>query len=451
MDALDKGLVWIPGNGLSPMNYEDNTYHFRQDSSFLYYAGIDLPDLSLLIDLEEGRTYLCGDDRSSTMVIWMGPQPLISEYAERVDIGHTLSAAQLKAKITNAVSQNRTVHYLPPYRGHKIIQMAEWLERDVHAVIDGASRPLIDAVIQQRSMKEDVEIEQMEIALGYTKEMHLEVLYETKPGISESVLVGHVMMIAHKYDVELAYPAIITKNGQTLHNHLHHNILKNGQLVLGDFGAESPMHYAADITRTWPVSGTFTPQQRDIYELVLSTEMAAIDALKPGVPYRDVHLLSAKLIATGLTDLGIMKGDPDSAVEAGAHALFFPHGVGHMVGMDVHDMEDFDENIFGYDDEIKRSTQFGLSALRFGVSPKPGMVLTVEPGIYFIPELIKLWAGEQKHRDFINYDKLDSYNDFGGVRIEDNCLLTESGNRVLGPGIPKKVADVEFLMSANRS
>ena len=247
----------------------------------------------------------------------------------------------------------------------------------------------------------------------------------------------------------MAYPIILTVNGQTLHNHFHGNELKAGQLVLGDFGAESGMHYAGDITRTFPVNKTFTNKQKEIYQIVLDTENTAIQSLKPGITYREIHLNASKQMAEGLKSLGLMKGDINEAVEAGAHGLFFPHGLGHQIGLDVHDMEDLGEQYVGYREGIERSTQFGLKSLRMGKELKEGMVLTVEPGLYFIPELIDMWQKENKFSDFINYEKVNEYRDFSGIRIEDNCLITAEGQEVLGPPIPKTVEEVETLRSGN--
>ncbi|NND34298.1 MAG: aminopeptidase P family protein [Saprospiraceae bacterium] len=448
--GMKSGLIWILGNDESPKNYEDNTYHFRQDSNFLYFAGISLPGLSLLIDIDAGKTYLCGDDRSVEMVVWMGPLPGINELGQQVGIAHTLSTQQLQDKLKEAADKDRTVHYLPPYRGLSKIKLAKYLQKSIAEVERHISLELIKSVIRQRSVKESQELEEMDKALTITRDMHLEVMYEAKPGVAESTLVSYLMSAAHKQGVDTAYPVILTKDGQTLHNHDHHHVLEAGQLLLGDFGAESPMFYAGDITRTLPVSGSFTPLQKSIYELVLAGQNTAIAMLEPGRSYRDIHLACALTMASGLKDLGLMQGDMEDAVNQGAHALFFPHGLGHMIGLDVHDMEDLGEDLVGYDTDIGRSKQFGLRSLRYGKNLHEGLVLTVEPGLYFIPQLIGLWSSEKKHVDFINYSALSKFQDFGGIRIEDNYVITSGGSRLLGPPIPKKVEEVEFLMAANR-
>ena len=444
-------LIWIAGNAESPKNYLDNTYHFRQNSNFLYYAGVDRPDFSLLIDLDKDRTYLCATDRSVEEVVWMGEVPTVNELAKMVGIDQTMSEKALH-EVLNAANENgRKVHYLPPYRGYSIIGISNVLGIPVGSVVQQASPTLVQAVISQRSIKEPQEIEQMEDALKITRDMHLEVMYETRAGMKESELVGYLMRIVHQNDVDTAYPVILSINGEILHNHNHDNVLEDGYLLLGDFGAESKMHYAGDITRTLPVSGRFSGRQLEIYELVLAGQKAAIQMLAPGISYQKIHLDTAKVIAQGLMDLGIMKGDLEDAVRQGAHALFFPHGLGHMIGLDVHDMEDLDDNLVGYDADTIRSTQFGLRALRMGRTLEIGHVVTVEPGLYFIPALIKQWSEEGKFKDFINYDRLQEYLDFGGIRIEDNFVITADGARLLGPPIAKEARDIEFLMNSGRS
>jgi Xaa-Pro aminopeptidase len=447
---IGSGLVWIPGNSEAPKNYPDNHYTFRQDSNFLYYAGLDLPDLSLLMDLDNNITYLAGDDRPVELVVWMGPMPSIQELGEKVGIDQTLTASELSEKLEKAVRTGQKIHYLPPYRGLSFIRIAECLQKDTRQVVSGASEILIRAVIEQRSVKELQELDQMEEALTITRDMHLEVMYEARAGRKESDLVAHLQAVVCRNQVDTAYPVILTMNGQTLHYHDHSQVLEDGRLILGDFGAESPLHYAADITRTLPVSGKFSPLQKAVYEIVLAGQEEAIDLLKPGVSYRDIHLAVARKMTEGLVDLGLLKGPVDDAVSAGAHALFFPHGLGHMIGLDVHDMEDLGEDLIGYDETTRRSDQFGLRSLRFGKNLMEGYVLTVEPGLYFIPELIGLWFRDKKHVGFINYQKLDDFLPVGGIRIEDNYAIITDGCRLLGPPIPKNVKDIELLMSSGR-
>lgn len=422
------------------MNYRANTYPFRQDSSFLYYAGLDLPDLALLIDAGSGKTILFGHELSVEDVVWVGPQPTLKELASRAAIDEVREMDTLPGMLRQG-----GLHYLPPYRGDNILRLCNWLGKDPVSVKGGFSEALVTAVVGQRSVKMDEEIEQMIWAVNLSGRMHVSVMREAEEGLLESDLSGIVTGMCEAEQVMPAYGIILSTDGQTLHNHSHGNELRSGKLLLADFGAESPMHYAGDITRTFPVDRHFTPMQRAIYDLVLSAEVHAIRSCKPGVMYREIHMETSRLIAAGLRDLGLMKGDPEEAVAAGAHALFFPHGLGHMIGLDVHDMEDLGEQFVGYAGEVERSKQFGLAYLRLARTLKPGFVLTVEPGIYFIPELIDLWRTERKFAEFINYSELDKYRDFGGIRIEDNVLITEEGHAILGDPIPKTAAEVEAL------
>lgn len=444
-EQLDSGLVVLLGNEESPMNYKDNTYHFRQDSNFLYYVGIDQAHLAVVIDIDEGQAVLYGDELTIDHIVWMGPQPSLQELAGRSGIESVTGYGQLAEKLKAAKDLGRTIHYLPPYRGEEIIKLHQWLDLPVSAVQTGASADLIRAVIAQRSIKTAEEVTELEKAVTISGAMHVAAMKAARAGKKEAELAGIVEGIAIGAGGHLSFPAILTINGQTLHNHYHGNTLQEGQLVLGDFGAENAMHYAGDITRTYPVSKTFTIQQKEIYNIVLKALNDSIGACKPGIPYQQIHLAAAKIIASGLKDLGLMTGDVDEAVAAGAHALFFPHGLGHMLGMDVHDMEGLGEDLVGYDDTVQRSDQFGTRSLRLGRALQPGFVLTVEPGIYFIPELIDLWKAEGKFTDFIAYDKLEAYRSFGGIRIEDDVLITEKGSHVLGKPIPKTVMEVEAL------
>ena len=442
---IGSGLILIMGNDLSPMNYIDNTYHFRQDSNFLYYFGLDHPQLAGFIDIDKNREIIIGHELTIDDVIWSGPQPSLPERAQQVGVPSTATFEQLGNLLKGAKEDGRVVHYLPPYRMDNKILMSQWLDISLKDLKENASIQLIKAVVKQRSVKTEEEIAEMEKALQTTHDMHVAAMRDARPGMREAVLTGRVHGIAVSGGGDLAYPVILTVDGHVLHNHYHGNELQEGQMVLGDFGAETSSHYAGDITRTFPVSKQFTAQQKEIYEIVLDAEVSCIEALKPGIKYRDVHLQAGKIIASGLKDLGIMKGDVDEAVAAGAHALFFPHGLGHMIGLDVHDMEDLGEDYVGYTDAILRSKQFGFRSLRMGRMLEPGFVLTVEPGCYFIPDLIDIWKAENKFTDFINYDRLEAYRDFSGVRIEDNVLITEDGHKILGPSIPKTVTEVEAI------
>lgn len=443
---IKSGLILFLGNEESPMNYPANTYPFRQDSSFLYFLGLDTPGLAAVIDAEEEREILFGDDVSVEDIIWMGPLPSLRERASLAGVKKTVPSADLEKTLKEAVKKGRKIHYLPPYRPETALKIQEWVGIHSRLVKDYASRDLIKAVVKQRSVKIRPEIEEIEKAHRITHQMHTTAMKTAQPGIFEREIVGKIEGIALSSGCFLAFPTIFTINGQILHNHFHGNILKKGCLIVNDSAAESEMHYASDITRTFPVTGKFTQKQREIYEVVLAAQMEAIRMIRPGVRFRDVHIKAAKKIVAGLKELGLMKGNVHEAVKAGAHALFFPHGLGHMLGLDVHDMEDLGEEFVGYDEKTKRSEQFGLAYLRFARELHPGFVMTVEPGIYFIPALIDRWMAEKKYRRFIDYNRVNAYRDFGGVRIEDNVLVTKDGCRVLGKPIPKSVEEIEAIV-----
>ena len=442
---LDQGIVLLLGNEESPKNYHDNTYRFRQDSYFLYFLGLDQPHLAAIIDIDAGSTTLYGTDPDINHVIWMGDLPSLSDLASSTGAEQTAAFSELPEALAKAKTAGRNIHFLPPYRGDNKIRLHQWLQIPLNDLGREASIPLVQAVVALASAKSEEEIAEMTKAVNVTRSMHHAAMQQARPGMKEAELAGLIEGIALSHEGDVAYPVILSVNGQILHNHYHGNTLEEGQLILVDAGAETAKHYAGDITRTFPVSTHFTTQQKDIYEIVLKAEQDSIAMSKVGSRYLDVHLSAAKIIANGLRDLGIMKGNVDEAVAAGAHALFFPHGLGHMIGLDVHDMEDLGEDYVGYTTALKRSTQFGLRSLRLGRALEEGFVITVEPGIYFIPQLIDLWRSEGKFMDFINYDALDSYRSFGGIRIEDNVWITSEGPKIIGEPIAKTVAEVEAL------
>ncbi len=443
--SVESGLALFIGNNEVGMNYSANPYHFRQDSNFLYFFGIDLPGLAAIIDFDEGQSIIFGDELTVEHIVWTGPQPSIKDLAMRSGVNNTMPFAELVGFVKKAVKSKRKIHFTPPYRYDNMLFMSEMLNIPAGQLKEKASVDLIKGIVALRSHKTKEEVSQIEMAINVSGAMHLAAIKATKPGIKEQQLAGIIQGIAKALGCEMAYGTILTINGHVLHNHYHGNTLQSGQMVLGDYGAETGMHYAGDITRTCPVDAQFTPMQKEIYDIVLDAEVSAIAALKPGITYKEVHLATAKKMAEGLKGLGLMKGDMDEAVALGAHALFFPHGLGHMLGLDVHDMEDLGEQYVGYNDDIQRSKIFGTAYLRLARNLEPGFVLTVEPGIYFIPELIDLWKGEGKFKEFINYDKVESYRHFSGIRTEDNVLITSDGHRVLGNPIPKTAALVEGL------
>jgi len=445
-DLLGDGIILIPGNEESSMNYRANTYHFRQDSSFLYFFGIDKPDFYGVCDVDNEKDILYGNDFDIDDIIWMGEQPAVSELAAGVGIESSASLNDLGDFLKKAIKSGRKVHLLPPYRGDHMLALTKLMGVDGEGLTSLVSQELIAAVVKLRSIKDQYEISEIEKAVDVARIMHTTAMKMAYPGNFERELAGAIEGIALSHGGPVSFPVILSMDGQTLHNHYHGNELREGRMVVCDAGAETAMCYASDITRTFPVGGKFSSQQSDIYNIVLKANTETIKASIPGRTYREVHLMAARIIAGGLKELGLMKGDLDEAVAAGAHALFFPHGLGHMLGLDVHDMEGLGENYVGYNDALKRSEQFGLAYLRLGRELEPGFVVTNEPGCYFIPALIDQWKGEQKHAQFINYEQVEKFREFGGVRIEDDVLITESGSKVLGTPIPKTVDEVEETM-----
>ena len=445
---VPSGILLIPGNVEAPYNYLANTYHFRQDSSFLYFFGLNHAGFFGYIDIDAGEDYIFGNDFDLDDIIWMGPQPAVKELALKAGVKNTGNLEMLGKTISEARSKGRKIHLLPQYRAENIIQLANMMNISHNGLKEYYSEPFIKAVVSLRSIKETCEIVEIEKALDTAWLMHTTAMKMAKPGIVEQEIAGKIEGIALSGGGPVSFPVILSVNGETLHNHNHSNILQTGRLMVTDAGCETSMNYCSDITRTVPVGGKFNKQQQEIYEIVLQANLVVSKNSKPGIFYRDMHMLAAKTIASGLKDVGLMKGDIDSAVEQGAHALFFPHGLGHMLGLDVHDMENLGENYVGYNHEIERSKQFGLAFLRLGRRLEPGFVITNEPGIYFIPALIEKWKSEEKFTDFINYEKLSQYIGLGGIRIEDDILITDSGCRVLGKPIPKSVKEIEELMAA---
>lgn len=443
---IKSGIILIPGNEESSMSYPANTYAFRQDSNFLYFFGLNQPNFIGVIDIDNNKDYILGNDAEIDDIIWMGPQPSINSLAKEVGIVNTNKYDSIFDIIKNAKAKGLPIHFLPTYRGEQKLFYQKLLGIHPDRLADHYSQELIKAVISLRSIKDDYEIAEIEKAIDIAYDMHTTAMRMCKPGIYESKIAGTIEGIAISRGSMVSFPVILSQNGETLHNHYHGNVLESGRLMLTDAGAETTMHYCSDFTRTIPVSGKFTQKQAEIYQTVLDANMKAIEISKPGIKYMDVHLASAKVIAEGLKSIGLMKGNIDDAVSLGAHALFYPHGLGHMMGLDVHDMEGLGENNVGYDETINRSSIFGTAYVRLARKLEPGFVFTDEPGVYFIPALIDLWKSENKFADYINYDKLSEYRTFGGIRIEDDLLVTQTGCKVIGKPIPKKITDIENII-----
>jgi Xaa-Pro aminopeptidase len=440
---MTNGVILFPGNDYVPMNYRANVYPFRQDSTFLYYFGIDVPGLCALLDTDTGNATLYGDDPAIEDIIWTGETESIARLAHKSGIEHVKPSGQLPKDLRSFKDKRREICYLPPYTESRRLIISGLCGLKYEEVDTGVSSGLIKAVVSQRSVKDVHEVSEMETTMTQvTWEAYKTIAGIIGEGRTEAEVAGAFEGSILQKGCRPAYPVICTVHGEILHSTAYSNRLEKGQLVLVDAGAESAMHYATDITRTYPVSGRFSQLQKEIYDIVLEAQIKAIETIKPGVPYRDVHFTAARIIATGMKQLGFMKGNIDDAVFKGAHALFFPHGIGHMIGLDVHDMEDLGENFVGYDDEFSRSDQFGTAYLRMAKRLVKGNVVTVEPGIYFIKALIEQWHGENKFRDFLNYDKIEQIEGFGGIRIEDNVVATDNGYRILGKPVPKKPDEI---------
>jgi len=437
------GLVLLLGNRRVPQNYVDNPYPFRQDSTFLYYFGLDRPDLYGLVDLDDGTARLYGEEAAFDEVVWSGEQPSLHDQAAAAGVETVAPPSHLEARLARAREQDRPIHFLPPYRDEHRLRYESLLNIPHEQLTEAASEALIQAVVQQRSVKTPAEVTEIETALDRTARIHACAQQRAVPGTTEQEIVGTMAGEVTADGGAFSFPPTCSVRGEVLHNRCYTNTLSDGDLLLVDAGATSPRHYAGDITRVTPVGGAFTDRQRTVYEAVLAAQTAAIDALAPGVPFIEIHRHAAQVLTERLITLGLMQGDADEAVAAGAHALFFPHGLGHLMGLDVHDMESLGEDHVGYADDQTRSEQFGLHSLRLARPLEPGFVVTVEPGCYFIPPLINQWRDERRHDRFINYDRVDDFLELGGVRIEDDVLITEDGARVLGPDIPKAPAAVE--------
>lgn len=444
---VKQGIILLLGNTDSPINYPSNSYRFRQDSNFLYFFGIDRPGFVGLMDVEAGTDCIYANDISLDDIVWSGSQPSVKEIGEKVGVKKTFGSHELAGTLGIAIRNGRKIHFLPPYRDHNTLLLKSLLGIKTDCVRNYISTDLIKAIVSLREIKSSEEIEEIERACETGYLMHTEAMKMCRPGIVEREIAGTIEGIALSRGAGVSFLPIVTQEGQTLHNNYYGNKLKPGKLLLIDAGAESSMNYCSDFTRTLPVSGTFTSEQKDIYNIVLAANNKAQELIKGNVTYQSVHLEVTKTLSEGLREMGFMKGSTDDIVENGACALFMPHGLGHQLGLDTHDMEDLGEEYVGYNDQTERSQLFGMSSLRMGKKLKEGHVLTVEPGIYFIPQLIAKWKNDRINYSFLNYAKIEEFSGFGGVRLEDNVLVTAKGCRLLGKKrIPITVEDVEEAM-----
>ncbi|WP_106828242.1 aminopeptidase P family protein [Parabacteroides pacaensis] len=440
--AVGSGLLLFLGNDDYGLNYEDNAFRYRQDSTFLYYFGLAYAGLSAIIDIDNDVEIIFGNELTIDDIVWMGMQPTLKEKGNSVGISEIRPLSQIENYLSQASSKGQKIHYLPPYRAEHKLKLFTWL--NIKPGTEQPSIPFIRSVVAQRSYKSEEEIAEIEKACNTTADMHLTAIRMVRPGMRENDIVAAVTEVALAAGGDLSFPIIGTINGQTLHNHHYGNIIKEGDLFLMDAGAETAMGYAGDATSTIPASSHYSTHQKEIYDIVVNSHLTAAAALRPGVPFSDLYDLSAQVIVEGLKELGFMRGDAAEAVQVGAHALFYPHGLGHMMGLDVHDMENLGEIWVGYDGQPK-STQFGRKSLRLARPLEPGFVLTIEPGIYFIPELIDMWRAEKRFEEFINYEKVATYKNFGGIRNEEDYLITAEGGRRLGKAIPKTTEEIEAL------
>jgi Xaa-Pro aminopeptidase len=446
-EFVGSGVLLFLGNEESSMSYKANCYHFRQDSSFLYFFGLDRPGLAAVIDIDEGNETVYGDELTEEDLVWTGPKESLLKEASMAGIQHVKPSRALAADIHRLKEHHHQVHYLPPYRPENINKIHHLLDIPFASIALLASVSFIKGVVAQRSIKSADEIVELEKGVNLTAAMQLLAMQNAFAGQTEAELAGQLHGLVISSGVHLAFPTILTVQGDILHNHYSTNRIKEGQLVLCDCGAESPMHYAGDLTRTFPVNKSFDTQQKEIYQIVLDAYEHGVSMLKPGIFYRDIHLSVCTAMVNGLKQLGLMKGDADEAVAAGAHTLLFPCGLGHMLGLDTHDMEDLGEQYVGYTEELEQSKVFGLKSLRLGRQLEIGFVLTVEPGLYFNPYLMDSWQGQHKYEAFVNYDRLQRYKGFGGVRIEEDFLITQTGSKKLGMELPKLLTDIEDVRS----
>ena len=444
-ESGQNGVILFVGNAEAPAQYKDNCYKWRQDSTWLYYFGLDAPFYAAILDIDSGTETIFADDVEIDDIIWMGPQPSVASLAAGVGVASSAAYGALDGALSAAHKAGRKIHYLAPSRYFNTLKLMQLLHRS--RIDRGVSRPLTEAVISMRLIKEDVEIAAIDQACELGYEMHSVARDSIRPGIVEQEIVGKMEGVTLAKGWGVSFPTILTQHGETLHNHLHDKIIEPGKLMVVDAGAESNLHYASDFTRTYPTSGKFTAKQREIYQIVYECNEFAFSLTKPGTTYRDVHLATARKMLEGLSALGLVRGDLDEMVSCGIAGLFQPHGLGHNMGLDVHDMEDLGENLVGYDPDQTRAKQLGLGSLRMARRLRPGHVITDEPGIYFIPALIEKFRKEGLGKDFVNYSKLESYYDFGGIRLEDDVLVTPDGARRLGPKrLPIAPDDVENAM-----
>ena len=444
---VGRGLILLPANPEVPNNYPNNTYYYRQDSTFRYYFGLDVPSLIGLIDAESGEAMLFGDDFTVEDIIWTGPMPTLRELGAEVGVEKTFARNDIRDVLRRAIDLNRPVHYLPPYRAELKIELSDMLGIQLNMLHERKSLDLMFAVAEMREKKSAEEIEELERAFKIGYKMHMTAMRMCRPGVVEREIAGAVEGVAKSYGQGVSFPTIVTQHGETLHNHNHDGILEAGRLLLVDGGGESVEGYCSDHTRTYPVSGKFTDRQRDIYNIVLRAHSEVKAMIKPGTMYPDIHRAAYLSLAEGLKGVGLIKSSAEEAVEAGAMYMFMPHGLGHGMGMDVHDLENIGERSFDFSSVLERAKRSATCVHRATWRVEAGTVMTDEPGIYFIPALIDKSRAEGLYKGIVNYDALDAYRDFGGIRIEDDVLVTGTGSRFIGDKLlPLTVEELEAVV-----
>lgn len=441
------GLIIIPGNGDSPISYKDNCYNFIQDSSFLYFFGLNSQDLIGVIDVDNNQEYIFGKEYTIDDIIWMGNQELFKNQALQVGIDNFKEIEELNSLISNSKNINQKILFTKQYRDANILKLSSLLDINPFNFNEHVSEELEKNISNLRNIKSKEEIIEIEKAVNITRDMHLEAMRNIKAGMKEFELAAIIEKIAKSFNATTSFQTICTVNGEILHNHSQNNTLKDGDLILLDCGARTNSGYCGDMTTVFPVSGKFSEVQKTFYSILIKMFEKAESLIKPGISYKEVHLSVCRVLIQEMINLNILKGDIEEILDSGAHALFFPHGLGHMLGMDVHDMENLGENIIGYEDGIVRSSQFGLKSLRLARTLQEGFVITVEPGIYFIPELIKKWKNQNNFSQYINYDEIDKYISIGGMRYEGDYLITADGSRRLGDKMPKYFYEIENILS----
>jgi Xaa-Pro aminopeptidase len=444
---VSSGLILILGNDQVGMNYDHNWYPFRQDSSFLYYFGLSIDGLAAIIDIDNNEEIIFGNENTIDDIVWTGPLPTVKEMAALVGIEKSMPYSDIEKYCTNTITQKRTLHINPQYRGDNKLKLQQWLNVSSEKLSEFYSVTLIKAIVQQRSYKEVREIAEMHHATLISVDMHLAAMQFAKPGMKEYEITGKLKEVAYANNATVSFPPIVTVHGEVLHNTTANNTLQEGHLLLCDAGASNYMNYAGDLTSTFPVSKKFTPQQKNLYQIVIDAHFTAVAMLQPGVLYKDIYLAASQKIVEGMQALGVMKGDAAEAVAAGAHAMFFQCGLGHMIGLDVHDMEGLGEQYVGYNDSLIRSKQFGMKSLRLARALEKDFTLTVEPGIYIIPQLIDKLKAEHKFEEFINYEELEKYRFANGIRVEEDYVITNTGADILGKRLPITVDEIEAIRS----